>query len=77
MSQMLKPGVIVDTVFGKGQIVDFEHCVIGAPCFKNYTYVDGCRIGVMLDKPSNWPCHSKKSGLPYFLLSDLLDWELS
>lgn len=72
----IRPGVRVLTVLGYGIIIDFEHCVVNAKPVKTENYVDGDRIRVKLDNPKNWVCHSEKSGLPYFLLSDLLDWNV-
>lgn len=72
---MVKVSQRVNTVMGWGTIKNFEYCDIRKKhCEYGNTYSDGCRIGVILDNPKNWSL-SKPGTIPYFLLSDLLDWE--
>ena len=76
MSNVIKPGTRVLTVYGWGTIINFERVPhINSPIVHATEYAEGDRIGVKLDNPTNWACHSETSGNPYFLLSDLLDWE--
>ena len=62
-------GQRVDTKFGAGTVVDFERTTFNK--VEHCTEYDaGDRIGVQLDTPENWACHSVSSGVPYFLASD-------
>ena len=59
----------VNTKFGFGTIVEFER--LTHPISYPLEYSDGDRIGVLLDEPTNWVCHTPRNK-PYFLANDIL-----
>lgn len=76
MSNIMKIGTRVLTLYGWGTVTGFERIVnVKLPIEHPINYLDGDRIEIALDVPEKWACHSETSGNPYFHLSDLLDWE--
>ena len=64
---------VITHKYGPGTVTGFERIVsVRLPVEKISEYQAGDRIAVLLDTPSNWPLHSDKSGLPYFMPSDLV-----
>lgn len=60
--------------YGEGVIVDFERITkTSQPIEHCKEYQEGDRIGIKLDAPENWPLYSATSGVPYFLVSDILE----
>ena len=62
---------VITHKYGAGTVTGFER-ITNVNCQKVSEYLAGDRIAVLLDTPSNWPLHSDKSGLPYFMPSDLV-----
>ncbi len=66
----MKIGDRVITAMGSGTVVSFERVFFSAIVNPD-TFEAGDRIGVQLDTPENWGCHSENSGVPYFFENEL------
>jgi hypothetical protein len=68
---MFTIGQKVITKYGSGKVCGFEDTGSNSFCSYPNVYHDGCRIQVQLDKPENWPLHTKTKNAPFFVEGDL------